>query len=392
MFVQFHTITGYAGVLLNRDDTGMAKRLSYGDAVRTRTSSQFAKRKIRLAEGEFAINNSDLGISVRSRETFKRLVALPLITAGYDKEAVVATTVVVMDAVFKPSEGAKKTRNEKLKLIAAGGDVNSLTLLERSEINVLSQSEITYLKDVVETCLLGKTKEEAVEAAVELCKDKEFKLNLRAVGTAMSLDVAMYGRMVTGDSLSSVDAAVSVSHALTVHSQAVETDYFTAVDDLMSGDGEQGGGHLGEVELTSPLLYAYYVLDTKQLAYNLAGIENAGEIAGVMAGKLVRLVAEHIVGAKKGSTAPYSSADLVLVEIGSSQPRTLAEAYRVPSKPNLKAAVAALEDYVAKKDRMYGSTNERLVACTLDADPVFGKQMTIMELASIVATRVAEAN
>jgi CRISPR system Cascade subunit CasC len=49
MFVQIHTLTGYAGVLPNRDDTGMAKRLTYGDAVRTRTSSQFAKRKIRTA-------------------------------------------------------------------------------------------------------------------------------------------------------------------------------------------------------------------------------------------------------------------------------------------------------------------------------------------------------
>ena len=388
MFVQVHTITGYAGALLNRDDTGMAKRLTYGDAVRTRTSSQFAKRKIRMADGEHSLRDTKLGVSVRSRETFKREMAEPLVRAGHDKKVVIDTTLAIMDRVYKPSASAEKARKEKLAAISKG-DADPMSLLERGEINILSQSEISYLRGLVEKCVKGKTPAQAAEAAAEMLKDKEFVSNLRAAGASMSLDVAMFGRMVTGDALSSVNPAVHVAHGLTVHAQAVETDFFTAVDDLVTGDQDHGGGHLGEVEITSPLLYGYYVVDLGQLASNLLGVDNAAEVSAEMVGKLIRLVTEQVVGAKKGSTAAYSSSDFVMVEIGKVQPRTLAEAFRTPVKPNLAAAVAALGAYLAGKDRMYGGTPaERLVASAMDAGEVFGAQGTVLELASAVAARV----
>jgi CRISPR system Cascade subunit CasC len=388
MFVQIHTLTGYAGVLLNRDDTGMAKRLTYGDAVRTRTSSQFAKRKIRTADGEHSLQSADIGVSVRSRETFKRLIAQPLVGAGYDKKAIVDTTLVLMDAVYKPSPKAEKSRKEKTAVVTKG-DADAMSLLERGEINVLSQSEITYLRDLVESCLKDKGANGSAKAAMKLIADKEFLKNLRKAGESMSLDVAMFGRMVTGDALSSVSAAVHVAHGLTVHAQAVETDFFTAVDDLVTGDEDSGGGHLGEVEITSPMLYGYYVVDISQLASNLLGVDNAAEISAEMVGKLIRLVTEQVIGAKKGSTAPYSSSDFVMVEIGKGQPRTLAEAFRTPTKPNLVAAISALGGYLAGKDKMYaGSPLDRLVACAADVGEVFGVQMNVLELASAVATRV----
>jgi len=203
------------------------------------------------------------------------------------------------------------------------------------------------------------------------------------------LDVAMFGRMITGDALSSVSAAVHVAHGLTVHAQAVETDFFTAVDDLVTGDEDAGGGHLGEVEITSPMLYGYYVVDLGQLASNLLGVDNAAEVSAAMTGKLIRLVTEQVVGAKKGSTAPYSSADFAMVEIGKGQPRTLAEAFRTPAKPSLPAAVAALGGYLAGKDRMYGgSSAARMVACATDVGDMFGTQMNVMDLATAVAGRV----
>ncbi len=388
MFIQIHTLTGYAGVLLNRDDTGMAKRLTYGDAVRTRTSSQFTKRKIRTADGEHSLKGAATGVSVRSRETFKREVAAPIVAAGHDEEAVIETTLAIMDKVYKPSAAAVKSRKEKRASIAKG-ESDPMSLLERGEINVLSQSEIDYLKGLVKGCVEGNSSAEAAKAVAALLADKEFVKNLRAAGEAMSLDVAMFGRMITGDALSSVSAAVHVAHGLTVHAQAVETDFFTAVDDLVTGDEDAGGGHLGEVEITSPMLYGYYVVDLGQLASNLLGVDNAAEVSAAMTGKLIRLVTEQVVGAKKGSTAPYSSADFAMVEIGKGQPRTLAEAFRTPAKPSLPAAVAALGGYLAGKDRMYGgSSAARMVACATDVGDMFGTQMNVMDLATAVAGRV----
>ena len=50
-FLQIHTLSGYTAALLNRDDSGLAKRLPYGDALRTRISSQCLKRHWRLRPG-----------------------------------------------------------------------------------------------------------------------------------------------------------------------------------------------------------------------------------------------------------------------------------------------------------------------------------------------------
>src|ERR1017187_791470 len=50
-FLQIHTLHSYPGVLLNRDDTGQAKRLAYGGVLRTRISSQCLKWHWRYPDG-----------------------------------------------------------------------------------------------------------------------------------------------------------------------------------------------------------------------------------------------------------------------------------------------------------------------------------------------------
>ena len=52
------------------------------------------------------------------------------------------------------------------------------------------------------------------------------------------------------------------------------------------------------------------------------------EMAAVVVDHLIHLIATVSPGAKKGSTAPYTYADLLLVEAGERQPRTLANAFR----------------------------------------------------------------
>jgi CRISPR system Cascade subunit CasC len=51
-FLQIHTLHSYTAALLNRDDTGQAKRLIYGGKNRTRISSQCLKRHWRKAEND----------------------------------------------------------------------------------------------------------------------------------------------------------------------------------------------------------------------------------------------------------------------------------------------------------------------------------------------------
>ena len=80
-FIQIHTLHNYPGALLNRDDAGLAKRLPYGDAIRTRISSQCLKRHWRMADDHFALANLGVPMAVRSRVTLD-LIRKKLVEAG----------------------------------------------------------------------------------------------------------------------------------------------------------------------------------------------------------------------------------------------------------------------------------------------------------------------
>jgi CRISPR system Cascade subunit CasC len=143
--------------------------------------------------------------------------------------------------------------------------------------------------------------------------------------------------MVTSDTRANRDAAIHVAHAFTVHEEQAELDYFTVVDDLRDREQGDDAGAAGvfDTELTSGLYYGYVVVDVPLLVSNLTGCDRADwtgdhdrALAAQVVEHLVHLIAEVSPGAKKGSTAPYSRAELVLVEAGDRQPRTLANAFR----------------------------------------------------------------
>ena len=55
-FIQIHFLAAWPGALLNRDDAGLAKRLPFGNATRTRISSQCLKRHWRVADDRHALH------------------------------------------------------------------------------------------------------------------------------------------------------------------------------------------------------------------------------------------------------------------------------------------------------------------------------------------------
>jgi CRISPR system Cascade subunit CasC len=87
---------------------------------------------------------------------------------------------------------------------------------------------------------------------------------------------------------------------------------------------------------------------------------------------LVHTIASRSPGAKLGSTAPYSRAELVLLEVGDQQPRTLANAFleALPTRGHLlQLAADRLANQLRGIDTMYGATaSARTLATTLAAD------------------------
>ena len=73
-FLQIHTLSAYTAALLNRDDSGLAKRLPYGGALRTRISSQCLKRHWRITKDPHALHAIDGATAAyRSRELVTNL-------------------------------------------------------------------------------------------------------------------------------------------------------------------------------------------------------------------------------------------------------------------------------------------------------------------------------
>jgi CRISPR system Cascade subunit CasC len=363
-FIQIHTLTSYPGALLNRDDAGFAKRLPFGGAVRTRISSQCLKRHWRTFNGEGAFSELDVPQSVRSRITFQRQVVEPLVAEGLDEALVRAVTEGFMVEVLGESKKAKAKKKEKEEEGESGA-------LETGQITVLGRPEIEFIRaQVREVCQLEPDPKKAAKV-VKTHLGAEGRKNFKEMRLGAGLGAALFGRMVTSDALSRVDAAVHVAHAFTVHGEHSETDYFSAIDDLQREAGELGSGHINSTELTSGLYYGYVVVDLPLLVSNLEGSEQSAfessdrTLAADVVSRLIPLIATVSPGAKLGSTAPYSSAMLVLVEAGLAQPRTLANAFLDPlsTRGGLQAkAYAALADHIDGLDGMYGKRFERRYA------------------------------
>jgi CRISPR system Cascade subunit CasC len=386
-FVQIHFLTTYPASLLNRDDAGMAKRLPYGGRSRIRVSSQCLKRHWRTAEGEHALSGLDnVDMSVRSRTTFEAKIAKPLITEGLNEQVVRVILGRLQAELLGQSAKATKAKQESSK--------EPKESLDTSQIIVLGQPEIEYIKfitrEVVGSLDTDKEKDaaEKVEAYV---KDKAFKENWQALKKAASggLDAALFGRMVTSDILARCDAAVHVAHAFTVHAEEVESDYFTAVDDLLAESEELGSAHIGETELTSGLFYGYVVVDIPLLVANIGGDRN---LAAQIVERLIHLITTVSPGAKLGSTAPYAYAQMLLTEVGARQPRTLAGAFLQPVSlqvPDiLTASIAQLGDHLTRFDAMYGNGDVRQIAAMTDISAVPAKDAKSV---AQLATHVREA-
>ena len=354
-FIQIHTLHNYPGALLNRDDAGLAKRLPYGDAVRTRISSQCLKRHWRMADDHFALANLGVPMAVRSRVTLD-LIRKKLIEAGLSDVLAQSAGEGLRDAGLL-DKGGKESKGKEA--------------LETGQAVLLGYAEIEYLvKRCVELAQENPDVKALKTAIAKFLKDE--KTNIAALKHGSGLESALFGRMVTSDVLASRDAAVYVAHAFTVHEAQVENDYFTVVDDLLREAGEQGSAGIFDTELASGLYYGYVVVDVPQLIANLEGEKakdwatlpaEKRELAGRVVQHLLHLIATVSPGAKRGSTAPFEWAKFLLVEVGDWQPRSLAGAFQnaLPlNQPAIReAAVQMLTDEIGKLDEAYGATLDR---------------------------------
>ena len=384
-FLQIHTLHSYPAALLNRDDSGLAKRMPFGGATRTRISSQCLKRHWRVAQDEFAIHSiPGVESAVRSRNVVEREVIQPLRDADEIGSEVLDAVENAFNVGVYGSSGTTESGRQPL-------------LLGRPEVEYLQQKAAAICAEHLDDA------KAAGDAAGLLFNTRRgegnnFAAFRDAVRLPGGLEGALFGRMVTSDPGANIDAAIHVAHAFTVHREESESDYFSVVDDLQREDEDAGAAHIGDMELTATLAYGYVVVDVPGLVSNLEGCKAEEwdsadrELAGKVVQHLVHLIATVSPGAKLGSTAPYSYADLMLIEAGNRQPRSLANAYRTPSPAQVQAATKALADYLEKLDSAYGNKEERVVMSIENCDIPKAERLCLDDLATWAADAVRNAS
>ncbi|MFA7198705.1 MAG: type I-E CRISPR-associated protein Cas7/Cse4/CasC [Methanomicrobiales archaeon] len=360
-FVQLHMLVSYGPSNLNRDDLGRPKTAMMGGAQRLRVSSQSLKRAWRTSDifadaldGHLGVRTKGMGALVYQALTSGVGVAEIMKGAGD------------APATFKPIP-EEKARKWASDIAGTFGKLKSgENALEIEQLAHFSPEEIAAIDALVVRL-----------AATGNAPDENDKKLLMERHTAA--DIAMFGRMLAAAPVYNTEAAVQVSHAVTVHAVAVEDDYFTAVDDLNRGDEDMGAGHLGETEFASGLFYVYICVNRDLLRENLGGDE-ALTAAALRA--LVEAAAKIAPTGKQNSFASRAYASYLLAERGCQQPRSLSVAYLKPLQDAdlLGSAIRTLTETRDKMDAVYGKCSDAW--CDMNAHTGEG---TLQKLLDFVA-------
>jgi len=403
MYLQYHVLTGYGPALLNADSTGEAKSIVFGGVPRTRVSSQSLKYAWRNAKD--GLQAIDAKRSVRSRRTYRRLIADQITKEGYPRPLADGVTYALQSIVSSGS--APTATNRDLKSILKQDSDEDLLLT--GQVVVLGEGEVDYLRSVAKEHLdsivgelsdidWSEPSKEEIKKAQSLVVgigDLDLRKNLHSVGLGAGLSAALFGRMQTSNYLRSSSSSVQVSHAITVHRKEGTRDFFTSVDELIRDKGQDLSviAHLGERDLSGGLFYMYVGIDVPQLVSNIEGVrkEDWRSVESELSERVLRHVPRMITtvspGAKKGSTAPFSYARFMLAERTESQPRSLADAFLSPVPRDTERgveqeAISRIGAHVAAMDRMYGKQCERMLSCLEVSDEVM-RQLGVSEIASI---------
>ena len=196
--------------------------------------------------------------------------------------------------------------------------------------------------------------------------------------TTTAVDIALFGRMVAEvkDEKMKVHAACQVAHAISTNKLAsMESDYFTAVDDLKALAESQGiaqdagAGMIGTVEFNSACFYRYANLDIGQLSTNLQG---DAELTKKTAGAFLKAFVHAIPTGKQNTFAAQNPPSLVFAVVRTGGPVSLTNAFVKPVTPRgeqslVEESITALDKYYGQIVKMYGQGGLTASAvCLLD--------------------------
>ncbi|MEU6313789.1 type I-E CRISPR-associated protein Cas7/Cse4/CasC [Streptomyces sp. NPDC047014] len=327
-FIDIHVLQSVPFANLNRDDTNSVKTVLFGNALRTRVSSQSWKRA--------------------ARDRFQQLSGHSACRTRRVGEAV---TKILVERKW-PHQIAERAGAH----VAAGSSIKFELDKEDSKPvpNRVLTNAMIYVPDaaVADLADLAETHRAAIEDAKDIKKpsDKSAlpKDAVEAILRQRNPVINLFGRMLAEIDRAGVDGAVQVAHAMTTHTTDVELDYFTAVDDVSNAWGdESGSAHMGHTEYNAGTFYRYATVDLDALTANLG---DDPTLARTLVRDFLDAYALSLPQAKKNSTAAQTIPHLVHIVARSDRPVSYAAAFEQPIRAaehggHASPSVRSLADY-----------------------------------------------
>lgn len=319
--IEFHILQSFPVTCLNRDDVGAPKTAVVGGSTRARVSSQAWKRPVRMALQDFGIK-----LAIRSKH--------------------------VADYVSK-------------ECIQLGANVEQATSCSEVIASSLTKDTLHFFTETEANAFAAFAQEQGFDAAK--IKDKEIqKLAKKAFNPAVDgLDIALFGRMVAQAAELNVEAAASFSHAISTHKISNEVEFFTALDDLQE---DPGAAHMGSLEFNSATYYRYISLDLGQLYLTLAGQCLPEAVEAFTKALFVAVPAARQTTQSGASPWEYAK---VLVRKGQRLQIPFETAVKAKDGGLLQPSISALTDYLAHKEKLFGSLFGKVAEYTWGLDEKF---------------------
>lgn len=319
-FIQLHLLTSYPPANLNRDDLGRPKTARMGGVDRLRVSSQSLKRHWRTSD------------------VFQEAVA------GHAGTRTKLLGTEVRDQLLEADVKEKDAKEWASKIADVFG------ALKKDDVEI---EQLAHISPEEREAVENLTRKLADEKRAP--QDEELQLLRKKPQAA---DIALFGRMLAADPAFNVEAACQVAHAITVHPVVIEDDYFTAVDDLNSGEEDRGAAHIGETGFAAGVFYSYLCINRDQLIDNLRGDADLADRAIAAVAEAATKVAPS---GKQNSFGSRAYASYVLAEKGTQQPRSLSVAFLKPvnGQDQLGEAIKQLQGQVRNFDQVYGPCSDK---------------------------------
>lgn len=330
LYLDIHAIQVLPPSNVNRDEFGNPKSALYGGVNRSRVSSQSWKRAIR----EYFYENSEVqNLGVRT-------LKLP----DY-----IADKMLEIDSSIPREEAIKKAG----KVLKSAGISTKLKDVDDEGEKTLVLESLFFISD-----------KQALELAQAAVKGDVAKPDIiDSIKNNMSIDIALFGRMVASSKNLNVEASCQVAHAISTHEVNSEVDYFTAVDEYTK---DQGAAMIGNSNFNASTLYRYSntaIHDLFEKIHDKETLINSIKL-------FIKAFCLSMPSGKISSYANQTFPSFLAIDIRSDRPMNLVSAFEEPVVSNSGYAKKSIEKLCDEHKRFNKFYDKPLLSSFISFDDI----------------------